>query len=244
MNRVKSLLVRALNVRPLLLAGGVLGVVYYGWSAGGPSAAEQPRVVPPPIVATRDTSKIQTAVFAGGCFWGTQGIFQHVNGVLSATAGYAGGSAETAVYELTETGSTGHAEAVRIVFDASKVSFGTLMQVFFSVAHDPTQLNRQGADVGPQYRSTVFPQTKEQANVASAYIRQLDQSHTFSSPIATTVEAGKTFYKAEDYHQDYLVNNPTQPYIAFVEQPKVDALQRLFHSVWREEPLLEAGRRG
>ncbi|MGZ2505966.1 peptide-methionine (S)-S-oxide reductase [Rhizobium leguminosarum] len=241
---LNSLVNRAGELRPLLIAGVFVGVFCAGWFVDGPSAAEQPKVLPPPLSDVLDKAATQTAVFAGGCFWGTQGVFQHVNGVLATTAGYAGGTKETAVYEITETGATDHAEAVQIVFDPHKVSYGTLLQVFFSVAHDPTQLNRQGADVGTQYRSAIFPQTAEQASVAEKYIKQLDGTHSLGSPIVTKIESDKAFYRAEDYHQDYLVNNPTQSYIAFVEQPKVDALRQLFPSLWRETPLLTTDQRG
>ncbi|WP_276120119.1 peptide-methionine (S)-S-oxide reductase MsrA [Pararhizobium qamdonense] len=244
MFQMTALFKRAGTVRPLLIAGGFLGVFYSAWSTPGPYAAEQPMILPDPSWDVSDVTSLQTAVFVGGCFWGTQGVFQRVNGVVSTAAGYAGGSAQTAVYELTETGTTGHAEAVRVVYDASKVSYGTLLKVFFSVAHDPTQRDSQGADVGTQYRSAIFPQSAEQGIVASGYIKQIDIAHLFKAPIATTVEAGKTFFEAEDYHQDYLVNHPTEPYIAYVEQPKVEALKQLYPSLWREQPLLTIDNRG
>jgi len=240
----KSFFKRAASVRPLLFAAGLVGVFYSAWVTEGPSAAEQPKVLPAPLHDVHGGNSVQTAVFAGGCFWGTQAIFQHVEGVVATAAGYAGGAKETAVYELTESGNTNHAEAVRVDYDPTKVSYGTLLQVFFSVAHDPTQLNRQGADVGTQYRSAIFPQTPEQANIATGYIKQLNDIHAFGSPVVTQVEPEKPFYQAEDYHQDYLVSNPTQPYIAFVEQPKVDALKQLFPKLWRDRPLLTSDQRG
>ncbi|WP_018900742.1 peptide-methionine (S)-S-oxide reductase MsrA [Rhizobium sp. 2MFCol3.1] len=234
----RKLLKQTTGTLPLAAAGAAVAIFYSTWFTGYPSAAEQPKVLPAPLSDVVDKSSTQTAVFAGGCFWGTQGVFQHVNGVIAVKAGYAGGSAQTAVYELTETGTTGHAEAIRIVYDPSKVTYGELLQVFFSVAHNPTQLDYQGADVGNQYRSAIFPQNEEQADVASGYISQLDKAQSFASKIVTKIEPGKTFYQAEDYHQNYLVNNPTQPYIAFVEQPKVNALKDMFPAFWRDEPQL------
>jgi peptide-methionine (S)-S-oxide reductase len=183
---------------------------------------------------------LQTAVLAGGCFWGIQGVFQHVEGVVSATAGYAGGTAETATYEQTETGLTGHAEAVRVVFDPQTISYGTLLRIFFSAAHDPTQLDRQGPDTGPQYRSAIFPVDEQQATVANGYIQQLDEAKAFKSAIATSVELGKTFYEAEGYHQDYMHNNPEQPYIAVHERPKIEALRRFFPTFYQAQPVLDA----
>jgi peptide-methionine (S)-S-oxide reductase len=171
-------------------------------------------------------------------------VFQQVEGVVSATSGYAGGSAETATYEQTETGLTGHAEAVRVVFDPQKISYGAVLRIFFSAAHDPTQLDRQGADIGPQYRSAIFPSDDQQAKVANGYIQQLDEAKAFNAAIATTVERGKTFYEAEDYHQDYMNNNPGQPYIAIHEQPKIEALRRFFPNLYRAQPVLVTGRGG
>ncbi|MDE1994445.1 MAG: peptide-methionine (S)-S-oxide reductase MsrA, partial [Rhizobiaceae bacterium] len=190
------------------------------------------------------TSVTQTAIFAGGCFWGMQGVFQHVQGVIAATSGYAGGRADTATYEMTETGRTGHAEAVRVVFDPEKISYGKLLQIYFSVAHDPTVVDRQGPDVGTQYRSAIFPINEEQAKVAADYIGQLDKAHVFSTKIATSIEANKPFYTAEAYHQDYMAHNPTQLYIVFNEQPKVDNLKKLFPELYRETPVLVSDSRG
>jgi peptide-methionine (S)-S-oxide reductase len=177
-------------------------------------------------------------VFAGGCFWGVQGVFQHVEGVSSAVSGYAGGEAATAQYEKVGRGSTGHAESVRVTYDPRKVSFGALMQIYFSVAHDPTELNRQGPDVGPQYRSTIFANDEEQARLAKAYIEQLNSSKSFGRKIATTIERGRAFYPAEDYHQDYLTLNPRQPYIVIHDLPKIENLKRLFPERYRAEPVL------
>jgi len=177
-------------------------------------------------------------VLAGGCFWGVQGVFQHVEGVTSAVSGYAGGDQATADYAKVSRGSTRHAEAVRVTYDPRKVSFGKLIQIYFSVAHDPTQLNRQGPDVGSQYRSTIFVQDDEQARLAQAYIDQLDGAKSFPRKIVTTLERGKPFYSAEAYHQDYMTLHPNQPYIAIHDLPKVDNLKRLFPADYRAEPAL------
>jgi peptide-methionine (S)-S-oxide reductase len=207
-------------------------------AAGAVQAAEEPVKIPPPaadIAASGDTAK---ALFAGGCFWGVQGVFQHVKGVKSAVSGYAGGEQATAVYRMVGSGMTGHAEAVEITYDPKQVSYGKLLQVFFSVAHNPTQLNFQGPDYGPQYRSAIFPLDAEQEKVAQSYIAQLDKEKLFSDKIVTTLEGAKPFYAAEDYHQDYLTLNPTQPYIVYNDLPKVEALKALFPDIWRDEPAL------
>jgi peptide-methionine (S)-S-oxide reductase len=205
------------------------------------SSAETARLVPPPAVdETAPASGSEVAVLAGGCFWGVQGVFQHVDGVTSAVSGYAGGARDSAEYETVSTGNTGHAESVRITFDPHRISYGRLLQIYFSVAHDPTELNRQGPDTGTQYRSTIFPQTPEQARVAAAYIAQLDQAKTFPAPIVTTIEPGKAFYPAEAYHQDYLTLHPNQPYIAINDMPKVAALKELFANSYRAAPVLVA----
>ena len=197
------------------------------------------RVVPAPDVDERPASaEVGVAVLAGGCFWGVQGVFQHVEGVIGAVSGYAGGEAETAHYEMVGTGTTGHAESVEITFDPGAISFGELLQVYFSVAHDPTQLDRQGPDVGAQYRSTIFAVSEEQARVARAYIDQLDQADVFDAAIVTTVESGREFYRAEDYHQDFMVLHPTHPYIVVNDVPKVEALRTLFPDRYRAEPVL------
>jgi peptide-methionine (S)-S-oxide reductase len=195
--------------------------------------------VPPPALdqaAGGRTSDV--AVLAGGCFWGVQAVYQHTHGVLNAVSGYAGGEERTAVYEAVGTGRTGHAEAVRITYDPRVVSYGRLLQLFFSVVHDPTELNRQGPDVGPQYRSTVFPSNDEQARIAKTFIDQLTASRLFGRPIATTIEPGRTFYPAEDYHQDFLVRNPTYPYIVIHDLPKIENLKRLYPDLYRSKPAL------
>ena len=185
--------------------------------------------MPPPAVdAPAGQAASDVVVLAGGCFWGVQGVFQHVEGVTSAVSGYAGGAQATASYDKVTSGRTGHAEAVRITYDPRKVSLGRLLQIYFSVVHDPTQLNRQGPDVGTHYRSTIFPMNDEQARVAKAYVEQLDQARVYSAKVVTTIEPGQTFYPAEAYHQDYMTLHPRQPYIAMHDLPKVDNLKRLF----------------
>jgi len=170
----------------------------------------------------------QTAVFAGGCFWGTQAVFERVKGVINTTAGYAGGSAATATYDQVTTEKTGHAESVEVVYDPSKITYGQLLRIFFSVAHDPTQLNRQGPDVGTSYRSAIFYVGDEQRRIASAYIAQLDEAKVFSGKIVTEVTPLKGFYRAEDYHQDYALHNPTNPYIQVCDRPKIESLKQQF----------------
>jgi len=208
-----------------------------------PSFAETARRVPAPtadLVAAPTAAKTETAVFAGGCFWGVQGVFQHVKGVSNAVSGYAGGEASTARYQQVGSGRTGHAEAVRITYDPQQISYGKLLQIYFSVAHDPTQLNRQGPDSGTQYRSTIFPASATQRKVAEAYIAQLNQSGVYGKPIVTTLEDGKTFYPAEDYHQDFLVHNPNYPYIVYNDLPKIKNLQGMFGDLYRDQPVLVA----
>ncbi|MFG6083360.1 peptide-methionine (S)-S-oxide reductase MsrA [Paracoccus litorisediminis] len=208
--------------------------------------AQEGMKIPPPKQDIAASGSTQTAVFAGGCFWGVQGVFQRVVVVKNAVSGYAGGAAATAHYRMVGSGSTGHAEAVRITYDPSKISYGKLLQIFFSAAHDPTQLNRQGPDIGTQYRTAIFPQNREQAAVARAYIAQLNGTGLYDVPIVTTIEQGRAFYPAEGYHQDYLVNNPTQPYIRINDQPKIENLMALFPEIWRKVPVLvaEAGTDG
>jgi len=180
-------------------------------------------------------------VLAGGCFWGVQGVFQHVKGVTSAVSGYAGGEKKTAQYETVGSGRTGHAEAVQVTYDPRQISYGRLLQIFFSVVHDPTQLNRQGPDFGTQYRSAIFPTTSEQAEAARAYIAQLDQTHTFKKAIVTRIEPDRPFYPAENYHQDFLTRNPKYPYIVVNDLPKVEDLRRFFADLYRPSPVLVSG---
>jgi peptide-methionine (S)-S-oxide reductase len=190
--------------------------------------------VPGPVVdqAKAAASGKQTAVIAGGCFWGIQAVFQHVKGVVSATSGYSGGSKLTAEYEVVSTGETGHAESVQIVYDPAQITYGELLRVFFSVAHDPTQLNRQGPDSGTQYRSVIFYGSDEQKKIADAYIAQLDQAKVFSRPIVTQVVPLKAFYPAEAYHQNYATLHPDNPYIAFNDAPKVEHLRQEFPALY------------
>jgi peptide-methionine (S)-S-oxide reductase len=199
------------------------------------SGASRAVTLPNPSVDIRASAKLETAVFAGGCFWGIQSVFQHTKGVVTATSGYAGGWTDRPSYEAVSTGRTGHAEAVRVVFDPSKISYGQLLKVFFSVAHDPTQLNRQGPDVGTQYRSALFYVTADQKAVAESYIHQLNQAHTFTRPIVTQVGALKEFFVAEAYHQNYAEEHPNEPYIMMHDAPKVANLRRLFPELYSDK---------
>jgi peptide-methionine (S)-S-oxide reductase len=222
-----------------VLAALVLVASVLAWQVSS-QASESAVKVPPPAVdqtAAPGTTS-ETAVLAGGCFWGVQGVFQHVKGVTSAVSGYAGGKADTASYETVSTGTTGHAESVQVTFDPSKISYGQILQIYFSVVHDPTELNRQGPDWGTQYRSTIFAADAEQARVARAYIAQLDSAKTFGKPLATTIETGKTFYPAETYHQDFLTLNPNYPYIVINDLPKVANLKKMYPALYRNDAVL------
>ncbi|HZF26723.1 MAG TPA: peptide-methionine (S)-S-oxide reductase MsrA [Steroidobacteraceae bacterium] len=194
----------------------------------------------PTIDSPKAAGPMQTAVVAGGCFWGVQGVFQHLRGVKKALSGYAGGSNSTAEYETVSTGETGHAESVQITYDPAVVSYGEILQVFFSVAHDPTQLNRQGPDTGPQYRSAIFYANDEQKKIAQAYVAQLDQAHVYGRPIVTRVDPLKGFFAAENYHQDYLTNNPHNPYIVINDLPKVQNFARVLPALYQPKPVLVA----
>jgi peptide-methionine (S)-S-oxide reductase len=194
--------------------------------------------IPAPSFDDADKSGTQTAILAGGCFWGVQGVFQHVDGVISATSGYAGGKVANPSYDMVSTGTTGHAEAVKIVYDPSKVSYGHLLQIFFSVVADPTTLNYQGPDHGTQYRTAIFPTSAAQAKVAKEYIAELGAAKVFGGAIVTKIEPQAKFYKAEDYHQDFLTLNPTYPYIAINDLPKVADLKRLFPKDYKTKPVL------
>jgi peptide-methionine (S)-S-oxide reductase len=223
-----------INHRTLLLAFAL---------AAAPLVAQAESMVkiPPPTAEPAQSSGLETAVLAGGCFWGIQAVYQHVRGVKNAVSGYAGGAQKDAVYETVSSGRTAHAEAVQVTFDPKQVSYGKILQIFFSVAHDPTQLNRQGPDTGPQYRSEIFPQSEAQAKVAKDYIAQLDAAKTFRRSIVTktgTMQA--TFFPAEAYHQDYAIKHPNQPYIVFNDAPKVENLKKTFPDVWRDEPVTVA----
>jgi peptide-methionine (S)-S-oxide reductase len=202
-------------------------------------AAEPAVVIPAPAVdeSAAGTSGLQTVVLAGGCFWGVQAVYQHTKGVTQAVSGYAGGQKETAHYEMVGTGRTGHAESVSVTFDPQQISYGKILQIYFSVAHNPTELNRQGPDFGSQYRSAIFYANDEQKRVAAAYIAQLQQAHVFNAPIVTKLEPLAGFYPAEDYHQDFLVLHPSYPYIVFNDLPKLDELKRLFADNYREMPV-------
>ena len=201
-------------------------------------AAEDAVVIPAPTMDAAPASGIQTAVVAGGCFWGVQGVFQHTAGVVNAVSGYAGGSQMTATYEQVSTGTTGHAESVQIKFDPKKISYGKILQIFFSVAHDPTQLNRQGPDSGTQYRSAIWTTSEDQKKVADAYIAQLNAAKVYAKPIVTKVSSLQGFFPAESYHQDYLTLHPNQPYIAYNDLPKIDNLKKLFAANYIEKPTL------
>lgn len=211
----------------------ILIAIFAGAIACTARAATTAPIPAPAVDAPKaTTSTPQTMVVAGGCFWGIQAVFQHVRGVLSATSGYSGGDAKTAEYETVSTGQTGHAESVQIVYDPSKITYGELLRVFFSVAHDPTQLNRQGPDDGTQYRSVIFYNTDEQKRIAESYIAQLDNAKVFPHRIVTEVVALKAFYPAEAYHQNYAANHPYQPYIVFNDAPKVEHLRKEFPDLY------------
>lgn len=219
-----------------LLAGILLADF---WSLRPARAAQLSVPVPAPAL---DNSKAagppQTAVLSGGCFWGVQAVFEHVRGVERVWAGYSGGQASTAEYEVVSTGTTGHAESVQITFDPREISYGQILRVFFSAALDPTELNRQGPDVGTQYRSEIFYANANQRQIALAYIAQLDRARVFSAPIVTRVDPLKGFYRAEGYHQDYLVHHPDDPYIVYNDIPKLMSLHRLLPTMYRNRPVL------
>jgi peptide-methionine (S)-S-oxide reductase len=201
-------------------------------------AAEDAVVIPAPAMDAQASGDIQTAVLAGGCFWGVQGVFQHTAGVVNAVSGYAGGNKATADYNTVSSGTTGHAESVQIKYDPKKISYGKILQIFFSVAHDPTQLNRQGPDSGTQYRSAIFTTSDEQKKVADAYIAQLNTAKVYRRPIVTKVGALEGFFPAEAYHQDYLTLHPSQPYIAYNDLPKIENLKKIFAENYIEKPTL------
>jgi peptide-methionine (S)-S-oxide reductase len=204
--------------------------------------SSDPVKLPPPAADITSSATTETAVFAGGCFWGVQAVFQHTRGVLNALSGYAGGDKGSASYQLVSAGRTKHAESVEITYDPRQVSYGKLLQIYFSVAHDPTTLNRQGPDVGPHYRSAVFYRTPEQKRVTEAYIAQLDAAKAFRSKIVTQVTPLEAFYPAEAYHQDYATLNPNQPYIVYHDKPKIANLKALMPEVFREKPVLVGAR--
>jgi peptide-methionine (S)-S-oxide reductase len=223
----------------LSLYAAAIGALAIAAFAAAPSwATEDAVVIPPPAADVPSSDGLQTAVVSGGCFWGVQGVFQHTAGIASAVSGYAGGNKSTATYEQVSTGTTGHAESVQIKYDPKKISYGKILQIFFSVVHDPTQLNRQGPDSGTQYRSAIFTTSDEQKKVADAYIAQLNAAKVYSKPIVTKVGPLQGFFPAEDYHQDYLTLHPNQPYIAYNDIPKVQNLKKVFAEDYIEKPTL------
>ncbi len=231
--------------RTVLFAGLLVALATAAFTPRLTRAGESAvKIAPPAVDTTTAASGTQTAVFAGGCFWGVQGVFQRVNGVVQAVSGYSGGAKETAQYEMVGSGLTGHAESVKITYDPKKVSYGTLLQIYFSVAHDPTQLNRQDPDSGPQYRSAVFYADAAQKETTEKYIAQLDAAKVYRSKIVTQVVPLDAFYAAEDYHQDYLTLNPTQGYIARFDLPKIANLKNMFPQQYRAEPALVMARAG
>ena len=227
------------TLRRLPLYAAALGLLAFSAIKIVPSfAAEDAVIIPPPTVDVQNASGIQTVVLAGGCFWGVQGVFQHTAGVVNAVSGYSGGNKLNADYRTVSTGTTGHAESVEVKFDPKKISYGKILQIFFSVAHDPTQLNRQGPDSGTQYRSAIFTTSDEQKKVTDAYIAQLDAAGVYTKPIVTKVGPLEAFFSAEAYHQDYLTLHPNQPYIAYNDIPKVENLKKIFAANYIEKPTL------
>jgi peptide-methionine (S)-S-oxide reductase len=224
----------------ILVVGALLFVPVFASLTSLVRAAEPAVALPPPAADAAPAAAgggLQTVVIAGGCFWGVQAVYQHTKGVTQAVSGYAGGQKDTAHYEMVSSGRTGHAESVSVTFDPRQISYGKILQIYFSVAHNPTELNFQGPDHGTQYRSEIFYTNDEQKRIASAYIAELDKAHVFGQPIVTKLEPLAGFFPAEDYHQDYAVLHPSQPYIAFNDLPKVDNLKRLFTDVYRETPV-------
>ncbi len=227
------------NILPI----AIIAFVGFSLWSGPRTAAADAIALPDPIVDQQKPADTQqVAVVAGGCFWGIQAVFQHTKGVKVALSGYSGGMKTNPSYEEVSSGRTGHAEAVEIKYDPREITYGQVLKIFFSVAHDPTQLNRQGPDTGTQYRSAIFFTSDEQKKIAESYIAQLDKSSTFKSPIVTTVGKLAAFYPAEDYHQDYAIKHPTQPYIAVHDLPKVENLKRLFPAIYQTTPVTVAAR--
>ena len=223
----------------LSLCAAAIGALAIAAFAVAPSfAAEDAVIIPAPAMDAPASDGLQTVVLSGGCFWGVQGVFQHTAGVVSAVSGYSGGSKANADYEKVSTGTTGHAESVQIKYNPQKISYGKLLQIFFSVAHNPTELNYQGPDSGTQYRSAIFTTSDEQKKVTDAYIAQLNAAKVFPKPIVTKVGPLEAFYAAEGYHQDYLTLHPSQPYIAYNDIPKVQNLKKLFAENYTEKPTL------
>jgi peptide-methionine (S)-S-oxide reductase len=237
------------SFRRLVSTGKLMGmlllpVVLLLWQLSARSA-ELPAIIPAPIAdeSPRADASVETAVLAGGCFWGVQGVFQHVIGVTRAVSGYSGGSKETAQYEIVGSGRTGHAESVEITFDPRVITYGRILQIFFSVAHNPTELNRQGPDVGTQYRSAIFVKDATQRRLAEGYVAQLEKAGVFKQPIVTQISSLDAFYPAEDYHQDYATLHPDSPYIAYNDLPKIENLERAFPVLYRANPVLVSANR-
>ncbi|HEY8950539.1 MAG TPA: peptide-methionine (S)-S-oxide reductase MsrA [Rhizomicrobium sp.] len=222
-----------IHLRALLATAAVAVIA----AACGAAADETPHAVPAATTVDTPATGIQTAVLSGGCFWGLQGVFEHVKGVKQVVSGYAGGAANTAQYETVSGGNTGHAESVQIKYDPKQVTYADLLRVYFSVATDPTELNRQGPDEGTQYRGEIWTVTPDQARVAKAYVAQLQASHTFSQPIVTRVDAYKGFYPAEGYHQDFLIKNPDYPYIVINDLPKIENLKTMLPQLYVANPV-------
>jgi len=227
---------KSFSLPRLLVTIAIAGYLawYVGRAVSGvPAVPNAPLPVPTVDAALSPKPSEEVAIFAGGCFWGTQAVFEHVVGVKKATAGYCGGTVDHPYYELVCSGSTGHAESVRVVYDPSQITYGQLLMVFFGVAHDPTQKNRQGPDIGTQYRSSIFYTSEAQKKIATAYVAQLEAARLFARPIATQVIAAPPFYDAEDYHQDYLPHHPEDPYIRAMDMPKLELLKKEFPNLYR-----------
>jgi len=233
-----------MNLKPLcmVLAAAATAALLAPMLASSASAGDLDKQIPAAASDPANPAGSEVAVLAGGCFWGQQGLFEHVKGVTKVVAGYAGGERATARYPLVSTSTTGHAESVQVTFDPRQVTFGQILRIYFSVAHDPTELNRQGPDEGTQYRSEIFAASPQQEATAKSYIAQLNAAHVFAAPIATKVEALKGFYPAEDYHQDYLVQNPDSSYIRINDLPKIEALKQVWPDFYRARPVLLAAK--
>lgn len=233
-----------MHLRSLFLAAAAIATLVAApvLLSGRADAGDLDKPIAAPALDPANGAASETAVLAGGCFWGQQGLFEHVKGVTRVVAGYSGGSARSATYDQVSSETTGHAESVEITFDPRQVSFGTLLRIYFSVAHDPTEVNRQGPDEGTSYRSEIFATSDSQAATAKAYIAQLNGTHVFARPIATRVEPLKGFYRAEGFHQDYLVHNPDQPYIRINDLPKIAALKAVYPQYYVDRPVLLATR--
>jgi len=228
-----------MNFAKTLVVGALLSVPIFTAVTRLAQAAEPAVAIPPPTLdaAAPAGAGLQNVVLAGGCFWGVQAVYEHIKGVTQAVSGYAGGQKDTAHYEMVSTGRTGHAESVSVTFDPREISYGRILQIYFSVAHNPTELNYQGPDNGTSYRSAIFYANDEQKRIAAAYIEQLDKAHAFASPIVTKLDPLTGFYPAEDYHQDFAVVHPTYPYIVFNDLPKVENLKRMFPDYYRDTPV-------